>query len=1360
MPWALMCLVAIAFSCLLPMEMMAQRIQQPLGRGVVAVYGTSNGSAGVEITWRRLAQEPEDARYNVYVSKTKEGGYTKLNASPLANTNYATTLTKVPYNSYVAVTILNGGVESELSKPFLFKNNGLRNIYMEIRYTKSPLDASHYDTKFVWPCDLNGDGEYDYVVDRNPTDGTDNHFLEAYLADGTYLWTVDLGPNELSSTGQDDQICAYDIDCDGFGEVIVQTSDGTRFWDKAANTWGKYLNHSDNPDTDGDGIINYNTHATRNAPKFMTVINGMTGEEKASVEQQYDNAYNRTNRATLMGEEYFRHTGHVGVFYHDGVHPGVVMEWHTRTTAGAHQYRNSAFAYDFDANGKATQWRQIFMEHVGGAEFHMIRIFDADGDGKDEMSSGAYCMDHDGKTLYNTGISHGDRHRTSDIDPERPGLETFSIQQNAPDMLGQILFDAGTGESIKKWYLSAVGDVGRGECLDLDQSHLGWEMFSTMDGYQVYDAKGNKIDGMTGYFPTEGIWWDGALDRERVDSPDGNGYNAMIVDYKNGRYIEMAKESGWTINSSNGKRGKYWGDIMGDWREELVLSRIIDGVNVGIVGFTTDFSTTVNNIYCLQEDPHYRMDCTTRGYYQAPDPGFYLGYDMPRPQLPPCMVANDTTDVFGISLGDATITPRSGVKTVYAMPVKGQTLIYNDGESNAGRTIWKSQQGTLVVDKVNPADNIIISEGTVLLNNVSAGKVDLRARGTLSGSGTVDAISVEGALNYEGCRIMPQPLITINSNLSISRKTYVEIDLEKSAYVVVNGNMTVTKPLIFTISNENPQPGEYKLIECKGTLSALSTQLSVRGLVGISYNIVNKENALWLVINDQREASDGVVWNATDNTKWDYQTENFLLGGRKTSFVAGDSVIFNDAATTTSISLSELIPVGSVTFENNTKNYTLAGAGGISGTGDLVVKGQGKVTLSITKSDYTGKTIIESGTVTVKELADGGIPSSIGAASTTPENLQIGKATLIINNTNTSTDRGIVLNDTATIQVASGVASLKGLIRGTGVLRKTGAGQLNITRAGINMWSGTILSAGTLAMGAWNTTFGMATSPIEVTGNSTITMFDANSTSTVPSVQNAITINDGVTLTFHAGSRCSIKGSLLGKGTYKINFPYVRGDVSTDVSKFEGTYQVTTSNCRFIQAMDFSKATLQLDANSYAAGFKSGSGTETAYSNKIGTLTGTGTLGTGTWNISRLLIDYKPSINGVTTSCVTINGTAVLNNAVIDLRTTSALAIPDNAEITVLKGSGTRTVKGTLTILPERPKEGWVWDTSRLASDGVITIKQDTGDYIHEVEADYSKRFNVFNIAGQRIRETQNVRNEKGANGIIIVNGKKRNTTK
>ena len=1328
---------------LLAMPTQAQRMQQQLGRGVVAVYGRSNGSEGVTITWRRLAEDDENAKYNIYVSKSLEGGYTLLNATPLSNTNYSTTLSKVPYGSYVAVSIVEDGEEGQKSKPFLFKSQSLRNIYMEIRYDASPLQAANYTTKFVWPCDLNGDGEMDYVVDRLPVNGTRNNYLEGYLADGTFLWNVDLGVNEVPCDGQNDNLCAYDIDCDGRGEVIVQTSDGTRFWDPAKKTWGKYLLGKSTADSDGDGITDYETQGTKNPPRYMTVIDGLTGEEKASAEFAYDEAYNRTNKASLMGEEYNKHEGHVGIFYHDGIHPAIVGEWHTRGTNGNHFYRNVAFGY------VGGEWKMLFSKPTGGVVFHQIRIADVDGDGCDEMLSGEYAMDQDGSTLYNARIAHGDRHRISDIDPERPGLECFAIQQNAGDMLGQILYDAATGEPIKKWYLSAVGDVGRGECMDVDPNHLGWEMWSTMDG--VYDAKGNRIEGLTNTYPTEGIWWDGQLDREILQTSDSH-YNFYMQDYGGGRLIEPGKESGYQLKTSYGKRAKFWGDIIGDWREEVVVIREVDGVCLGIVGMTTDYKTSINNIYCLQQDPHYRGDCTTRGYYQSPNPGFYLGYDMPRPQLPPCMVENERNRVYGIALGNATVdlsAVPSSVRNLYFMPVKRQTLTC--GQVTGEAKLWKSQQGTLLLTSGSTSTApTIISEGTLQLGGGEiTGTVDLRARGTLSGSGTLHNILFEGALNYEGCRLMPTDKLTFAEGLKINKKTYIELDIDHAAQVAVEGDLSITAPVVFTIKASDIQPGQYPLITYTGNFSGALSRLTVEGLTGTPSTIVDKDNALWLVIADQREAASDVVWTGAATATIDYKAENFTLEEQPTAFVSGDGIVFGDEAKRTTVTLNELMPVGSVTFNNQSKSYTIQGDGGFSGTGDLIVNGTGKVTLNAVKSDYTGRTILNSGTITVKELADSGIPSSLGAGSSKTDNLQIGKATLIVNNTNTATNRTITLNDTATISIASGTVALKGMIRGKGQLLKAGNGQVNITYGGANTWAGTILQAGTLAMGAWNTTFGSATSPMHVTGNATIAMFDNNTSSAIPSYQNVTTIDKGKTLTFRAGSRCSVAGSLLGEGTYKISFPYVRGDVSTNVSKFEGTYDVMTSNCRFIQAMDFSKATLKLEADAYAAGFKAGKGDEATYTHKIGTLTGTGTLGSGTWQISRLLVSYKVSGKTVTSESVAVNGASTLRNLIIDLQTTSTTALPDDAEITVMRGTGKRTVTGTVTILPEQPKEGFAWDTSRLASEGIITLKE-APTAVSTIEAEGTENGAIYDLSGRRVASIEK-------HGTYIVNGKKIN---
>jgi autotransporter-associated beta strand protein len=223
--------------------------------------------------------------------------------------------------------------------------------------------------------------------------------------------------------------------------------------------------------------------------------------------------------------------------------------------------------------------------------------------------------------------------------------------------------------------------------------------------------------------------------------------------------------------------------------------------------------------------------------------------------------------------------------------------------------------------------------------------------------------------------------------------------------------------------------------------------------------------------------------------------------------------------------------------------------------------------------------------------------------------------------------------------VASGATSLKGIIKGTGMLVKTGAGQLNITYGGANTWSGgTQLKAGTLAMGTWNTTFGVATSKIEVLGNSTIRVFDNNSTSAVPTLNNTIDVMSGKTLTIETGKRCAIRGKLTGKGNVKISFPYVRGDVYTNMSAFEGVFESTGGQLRLASAIDLSKGTLKLGAGVYAAHVKGGSGDEQVLTSKVGKLESSATdctLASGVWNVGYL--GENSTYAGVFNSAATLN---------------------------------------------------------------------------------------------------------------------------
>lgn len=1285
-------------------SMDAQRIQQQLGRGVVVVAGGNN----MMVSWRRLAQEPENATYNVYASQAN-GDYRKLNSTPLRNTSYSVSAGTITSGSDVAVTIINNGVESELSVPFHYVTRDARSMFMDILFPDYPLNIADYTTSFVWPADLDGDGEMDFLVDRKSkvSISTRSHKIQAYKRDGTLLWTVDMGPNVAIDQGQDDMVLAYDINCDGKAEVIIKSSDGTRFWDAENNTWGKYAFGKNTGDTDGDGIINYATQNVKNPPFYVSVIDGMTGAEMVSAELDYSqvrdevDTYGRNNRQDYKSDndwlEYASLCGQFAICYFDGIHPSLGIEVKDRTTDGTHHYYLFEFAYDW-SNGTPTNWHHAstfsaYGRRPSAAQFHMVRVCDVDGDGIDELIPGGYGWNPRDGMVMSANIAHGDRFRLSDIDPERPGLECFAIQQYAGDMLGQILYQAEDGKAIKKWYLSEVGDVGRGECMDIDPDHLGWEMWSTMEG--VYDAKGDLIPTLKSHYPCEGVWWDGDLGRENVGTSDSH-YNVYVEDFNSGRLIQIARDSGWRYITVYAKRAAFWGDMIGDWREELILLHMENGEVAGVCGFSTDYTTTENRIYCLMEDPHYRGDCTTKGYYQSPNPGFYLGYDMPRPQLPPVMVTDlvqRSTDTYynytrtntvayqdGKSLlydlyTDSNITLDTQIKpaTMYMMPVKRQTINVSGTGAIAGEgDIWKSQQGTVSLDvPVSTTGTLYISEGTLTSTSTISSPVELRARGTLAGNATLeDTIIFEGALNYEGCRLMPKGVMTMKKGLSIDKRVFVELSTPDD-YIHTDGNLRLTGSLVFTIGYEKPEAGRYKLIEYAGTFTGSTDKCSVRGLTGLSYNIVAEDGALWLVINSQREPNDHVAWTGTSSNLWDYQTANFAISATATEFVAGDKVEFGDDAAVTSVSINTLMPTSGVTFTNNTKAYTFAGDGGFSGNGGLTFNGQGTVTLNTTKSDYTGPTVINSGTVVVSDLADGGTPSPMGAATTAAGNWRMGKATFTVNNSNASTNRALQITDSATINIPSGTTALKGQISGKGTLVKTGGGQLNITYAGANTYSGgTIIKGGTLAMGAWNTTFGTATSKILVSGNSSIAIFNNNTTSAVPSLQNKIEIEEGRTLTIHGGQRCSIRPTLTGKGTMKISFPYVRGDFAPNASTFEGVIEVTSGELRLAGALNMQKATLRLSGGGYVY---NNSGTHS-----VGALEGSNaaaSITSGTWNIGYLGTDNTYA--GTLASGITVNK---YGDGRLTLTGSSAAPISVYAGTLDVENTDAPTTTGTITV--------------------------------------------------------------------------------
>ena len=411
-------------------------------------------------------------------------------------------------------------------------------------------------------------------------------------------------------------------------------------------------------------------------------------------------------------------------------------------------------------------------------------------------------------------------------------------------------------------------------------------------------------------------------------------------------------------------------------------------------------------------------------------------------------------------------------------------------------------------------------------------------------------------------------------------------------------------------------------------------------------------------------------------------------------------MVFNAQAEQKTVTVHEMMVTGGVTFDSGT--YTLSGEGGLSGEGDLTVNKDANVTLNMKYSDYTGKTIVNGGTLTVPNFYDGGQKSALGAAAADKGNLQLNGGTLVLSKDNMGTDRQITLTDTATIRITQSTSalSLKGAVSGTGYLVKDGAGQLNFTYGGANNFAGLIVKKGIVAQGAWNATFGKSGSPMLLAGGE-VHQIDVNSTSTVPTFNHVVTVEEGTTNKIVGSSRGKINGSVKGKGNLTIVSKYVRCDIGFDFKDFEGTLTASGSQWRLMtNVTDLSRATLNVAAGTNIAHYSSNSGSQQTATLKIGAIAGTaadGVLeGQTTYQIGYLNTDMtfsglfkgmavtKEGTGRLTLKTVGSTSPITVNGGVLELTNSSATAITTGL-VTVNAGG---VITGSAALQNLTMKEG------------------------------------------------------------------------
>ncbi|KAF1828196.1 hypothetical protein BDW02DRAFT_563379 [Decorospora gaudefroyi] len=563
-----------------------------LGRGVVAVRSSNSQ---VLISWRLLGLDATGIGFNVYRS-ANNGSPTKLNGNVLTSgTNFVDSNANLGQNNAYTVRPVINGQEQAASRPFILSAN-------------KPVEPVHRvnirgggTIKFVWVGDLDGDGEFDYVLDRQ----TSPQKLEAYRSDGTFLWDIDMGPNSLnqnnispgSSTlnvGHNDGVTVYDFDSDGRAEVAVRIANGVRF---------------------GNGQV-FNGGGSNNNLQFIAILDGRTGALRASAQIPTDYISNGPLAARF------------GVGYLDGSRPHLVSYLKNRQPNGAFNLMMCAWTFDGGAVRMAWKWLRGGQNTPDG---HNTRIIDVDGDGRDEVHEIGFTLNGNGTLRYSLGpqgIQHGDRFHIAKLDPDRAGLQGYGVQQDNPNGLREYYYDARNGNIIWRHSASGTADVGRGMAGDIDPRYPGMEVWSFSG---LYNAKNNVLtEPNTNLrpWPHLGLWWDGDVLMELFN--DGKiekwDWNAPKATNSLPRILNTGSYGGVTY----GVNPAFIGDIMGDWREEVILPNY---ANNQLLIFTTNIPSNVR-LYTLAHNPAYRNAMTLKGYVQSHHVDYFLGNGMATPPRP------------------------------------------------------------------------------------------------------------------------------------------------------------------------------------------------------------------------------------------------------------------------------------------------------------------------------------------------------------------------------------------------------------------------------------------------------------------------------------------------------------------------------------------------------------------------------------------------------------------------------------------------------------------------------------------------------------------------------------------------------
>ncbi len=639
------------------------RRMEPLGRGLAAMMT----DRGVFLSWRLLCTEDPvfgtAADYPVF--RVFRDGAAVAEISGRSNWLDPDGTA----DSYYSVSA-DGGAGCPPVRPFRSGAN-----WFDVPLDR-PADSPYgpYVVSDVSAGDLDGDGEYELVVlwdsegkDNSVPGPTGNVLLDAYRMDGSRLWKrpVDLGLN-VRAGAHYTQFLVYDFDRDGKSEIMLKTAPGSRDGE------GRFVSQASSLDEirgcDDTADFRDENGMVLRGDEFLTVFRGDCGQAVDTVyypNQRIDHRLwgddlgNRSERylAAVAWLDGKRPCG----FFMRGYYLGRTVPGQGRQSACAvcfdgerlrcaccfdtfkvsdYLERASSSSFTSDGRYKGTEGYRLGNELYIGQGNHNCAVADVDGDGRDEVLTGALCYGLDSQdrlgVRWCSFLGHGDAIHLGAYDPGKNGYDLFTVHEAGgrhpimryPMDYGMSVLDAATGDIL--FHCGSPGDMGRGMMADVGAggSYQIWgisevrgsdervemqPIMRTADGFREAE-----IDGRSTNFR---IFWDGDLYDELLDGPPEGPLE--VTSWKDGRMVPVFRTEGCVSIHGTKAVPCLQADLFGDWREEIVMAR---ADNRALRVFTSDIPTPYP-VMTLMHDPVYRAGVAAEqtGYNQPPHIGFYLG---------------------------------------------------------------------------------------------------------------------------------------------------------------------------------------------------------------------------------------------------------------------------------------------------------------------------------------------------------------------------------------------------------------------------------------------------------------------------------------------------------------------------------------------------------------------------------------------------------------------------------------------------------------------------------------------------------------------------------------------------------------